>query len=189
MDRGKLGFSMARIEPPKPRSTMEESPGELRIVIPARANPFLLFFIGLWILMMAFGFIMMATDSRVPREQGPPVLMFLPFLLVFGSIAASIFLWNAFGRELILVKDKTLTLRGELLGLGRSREFDLTQVKNLRPAPPSALPEWFASFQRFPGFSAKTILFDYGAKTFRFGSGIDEPEARRIIEAIGRQPR
>lgn len=168
---------------------MEETPEGLRIVIPVRANPFLLFFIGLWILMMAFGFIMMATDSRFHGEKGPPVLMFLPFFLVFGPIVATVFLWNAFGKELILVRDKTLTLRGELLGLGRSRDFDLTQVKNLRPAPPSALPEWFASFQRFPGFSAKTIFFDYGAKTFRFGPSIDEPEARRIIEAIERQPR
>lgn len=180
---------MARIEPPKPRSSLEETPGELRIVIPLRANPVLLVLIGFWLLMMVSGSIMMATDSRFQEEQGPPLFLILPFLLVFGSIGTAIFLWNTFGKEVITVRDKTLILRGEILGLGRSREFDLSQVKNLRPAHPSALPDWIVSFLRFPGFSPKTILFDYGARTFRFGPSIDEPEARKLIEAIERQPR
>jgi hypothetical protein len=31
------------------------------------------------------------------------------------------------------------------------------------------------------------IAFDYGARTFRCGAGVDEPEARKLIEAIQRR--
>jgi hypothetical protein len=36
------------------------------------------------------------------------------------------------------------------------------------------------AYSPWPGFQG-SIAFDYGAKTYRFGSGIDEPEARNII--------
>jgi hypothetical protein len=31
------------------------------------------------------------------------------------------------------------------------------------------------------------ISFDYGARTFTFGSGIDEPEANKLLEILQRR--
>jgi hypothetical protein len=33
-------------------------------------------------------------------------------------------------------------------------------------------------------FGGGTIAFDYGAKTFRFGGGLDEAEASHLIELL-----
>ena len=41
----------------------------------------------------------------------------------------------------------------------------------------------FSGFRRILGL-AGTIAFDYGAKTFRFGDGLDEAEGRQIIKKI-----
>jgi hypothetical protein len=34
------------------------------------------------------------------------------------------------------------------------------------------------------GMSGGLIAFDYGAQTFRFGAGVDEAEAKHILEKI-----
>jgi hypothetical protein len=69
------------------------------------------------------------------------------------------------------------------LGFGRSREYDLTNVKNLRIArsPLNSNYGWNSPSQSMLG---GTIVFDYGSKTFHFGGGLDEAEASQLIERL-----
>ncbi len=43
---------------------------------------------------------------------------------------------------------------------------------------------WGSSYYPWLGNSVGTLAFDYGAKTFRFGAGIDEAEAKQIVAEI-----
>jgi hypothetical protein len=74
-------------------------------------------------------------------------------------------------------------LKRDVFGLGRTREYDATEVKNLRLSPPLTYP--YQSFARISyGSSDGRIAFDYGARTCRCGAGIDDAEAGQIIERI-----
>lgn len=70
------------------------------------------------------------------------------------------------------------------MGLGRTREYAGDHIHCLRVAPMNFAP--YAHYQSLEqlGLSDGQIAFDYGAKTIRFGGGIDEAEARLIVETI-----
>jgi hypothetical protein len=71
-----------------------------------------------------------------------------------------------------------------VLGFGNVREFDLAEVRDLRidrPYPGITTLTWNSPAQMF---GTGTIAFDYGAKTFRFGLGLDESEARQLVARL-----
>jgi hypothetical protein len=100
---------------------------------------------------------------------------------VGGCVAIYIWLWNVAGHEIISLTPTSLTIRRDILGFGRSKEYDLPSVRNLRIDP---WPENTNLTSRTQLLVGGTIAFDYGAKTFRFGGGVDEAEASHLIELL-----
>jgi hypothetical protein len=41
----------------------------------------------------------------------------------------------------------------------------------------------FSTFQQW-GVGGGALAFDYGPRTYRFGSGLDDAEAREVLEAL-----
>lgn len=74
---------------------------------------------------------------------------------------------------------QSLILRREILGLGRSREFDVSQIRDLRILP---LP--LGDPRDLSLGSEGVIAFDYGAKTFRFGAALAEAEAKQLLQTL-----
>jgi hypothetical protein len=93
-----------------------------------------------------------------------------------------LWLWSMAGHEIVSLTPTSLTIRRDILGFGRSREYDLPSVKNLRIDNTAVNGRYNQGFSLTPG--AGTIAFDYGAKTFRFGGGVDEAEASHLIELL-----
>jgi hypothetical protein len=85
------------------------------------------------------------------------------------------------GREIIILRSGTLAIRRDVLGLGRTCEYDLAHTKNLRLSPVTWNPYDFSAAMSFWGVGGGLIAFDYGAKTFRFGASVDVSEARDIV--------
>jgi hypothetical protein len=56
--------------------------------------------------------------------------------------------------------------------------------KDLRAVTPSPNPMWWWRGLYLYASLDGTIAFDYGAKTLRFGAGVDEAEAKTIIKTI-----
>ena len=96
---------------------------------------------------------------------------------------------NLMGREEVLVHELRRTVRREIGGIGRSPIFHLTQVRDLRASPATYSPTSFSSGLAFWGLTGGNVPFDYGASTHRFGSGIDEAEARQIVRTIKQRVR
>jgi hypothetical protein len=111
----------------------------------------------------------------VAMFMNPPLPMRLLFLLVGGAFAlGGVQAW--FGRERIRVTADELIHWREPIG-GTKRSYDLAHVRRLRTSPAI----WTqGSGQPPPG----AIAFDYGARTVRIGSGIDEAEALMLLQAI-----
>jgi hypothetical protein len=116
---------------------------------------------------------------------GPNALFLLAFV-GFGGYSLISFVVGATTSEVIIVDGTSLIIRKETLSFPRAKRFDLGQVKGLRsglgPAPAGT---WYPRNSRAP--LKPCVAFDYGAKTYRFGSGLEEAETRWIVDEITRR--
>lgn len=193
---------MVKVSPAATRSTITVVPRGLRIVIPVRRHLFIILFLGFWLLGWAFGEVM-AGAALVCHAGGVDCGPFHPtgpeggaslFLLVWllawtvgGGAALLAWVWVAFGREIVTVTDRALTVRKDVLGRGREREHDMAHVRDLRVSLAPFNPWDPSGALRMWGVGGGTIAFDYGARTVRFGGGLDEAEARQIVARVGGQ--
>ena len=76
------------------------------------------------------------------------------------AFAIYLWLWNLMGRQVITMHGHTLTTRRDIGGYGFEKEYDLTQVRDLRA---SAMGDYSASLQFF-GLGGGLIAFDYGSQ-------------------------
>lgn len=99
------------------------------------------------------------------------------------------FAWQVSGREIVEVSTQGITIRRVALGLGPSKEYSANTIKELRASPSNINLNRLT--QRNYNYSYPwhendigTLAFDYGARTFRFGGGVDEAEAKQIVAEI-----
>jgi hypothetical protein len=182
---------MVKVLPPKPRSTITEAFGSLRIVIPVRGNWFLIALMSLVLPVWSVGIGAAFADSlraNNPNATPLPLLVVLSvvMILVLGGTAYWL-AWNIAGQVVLIINQQELTLRRELFGLVRSQEFDRKLVRELRQSVPPFYPWDFSSVYYFAGVHGGPLVFDYGARTYRFGTGLDEAEAKVLLAAIGQR--
>jgi hypothetical protein len=91
-------------------------------------------------------------------------------------------LWNMFGMDRIVLRADALLIKRDVLGMGRTCEYELDRVKNLRVATPDShsglSAPWAGSS---PG---GLVAFDYGPKTYEFAAGVNEAEAHHIVTQL-----
>ncbi len=176
-----------KVEIPQPRATVTNDGGDFKIVIPTKRNWFITLFLTFWLGGWAVGEF---TVSRIMFSSSSPVgsKFFMIFWLggwtVGGCFAIYIWFRNLMGKEVISINSMTLTVRQEVGNLGRSKEYEMKAVRNLRISPLSYNPWNFSSGMPIWGIGGGLIAFDYGAQTFRFGTGLAESEAQDLINVI-----
>jgi hypothetical protein len=191
---------MTRISPGQSRATITEEPRGLRIVIPARRHALIVLFLGGWLVGWGFGEVFAlggvlsglgierVGPFQTPSHTSGPALIFLAVWLVGwttgGLWALYTCLWAMVGREIVTASDRAFTIKRDVQGLGRIREYATTQVRNLRVAPVVVGSLGTGAPPRPRGMSFGPIAFDYGTRTVRFGGGLDEGEARQIVARI-----
>jgi len=176
------------VKPPSARHTQTEQAGGLAIRIPSRRNIFLFAFLSLWLCGWLAGEIAApyAFFTAAHKEPGGAAFMLFWFCgwTVGGAFALYAWLWQLKGCQIITVSPDALSIRHELFGHGRTKHYDVSQIRHLRIAPLTYDPADYRSATAFWGFGGGAIAFDYGFRTFRFGAGVDEAEARIILETI-----
>ena len=103
---------------------------------------------------------------------------------VGGLLAIYAWLWQVLGKEIVIVHGQTFTIRRDLEGFGFEKEYDLLQMRNLRLEQVGFNPIDFSSSLQLWGIGGGVVAFDYGARTYRFGAGLDEAEAKQAMTAI-----
>jgi hypothetical protein len=175
---------MAAIEPPEPRATVVREATGLRITIPVKRSLVMSLFLTVWLGLWGVGG-GTALLGTLRGEKGDwLVLAFLAVWIACCGFGVYLWLWQLAGQEVVVVRPRSLILRREILGFGRSREFDLRHVRDLRVSPsPAAARDWGAGLQSW-GIAIGPLAFDYGARTYRFGGGVDEAEAKDLVRWI-----
>ncbi len=185
------------LEPPAGRSTVEDLGTLLRISIPSRKQRFMMVFWALWLCGWLFGEVSAAgllfqivLPSEGPASVGAPGGFIAFWLLLWtlgGAYATYILAWQLAGKEVVEASSDILAIRRTALGLGRPQEYASEHIARLRPdialgAPASG---WYVlSYWGPQGRNRGRLAFDYGARTVHFAGGVDEAEARQILEIL-----
>jgi len=77
-----------------------------------------------------------------------------------------------------------LTITRRVGPIGFPKRYDLSHVRNARVGPPPARTSRYRR-STWPGSGAHSaIAFDYGARTFHFGTDLDEAEAHYLLDLL-----
>jgi hypothetical protein len=193
---------MPTTEPFPARHTVEDLGDSLRFVIPSRRRWFHIAFFLFWLVGWGFGefaviVVLLSELTGTPLEElvgwslisysgGLLALVWLVFWTIGGVLALYVLLWQLSGKEVVEVSGQSIRIQRRVIGLGRFREYLARHVQDLRISVEGYYNTgwgWFRTLRAY-GIGGGLIAFDYGAKTFRFGSGIDEAEAKQILSAI-----
>jgi hypothetical protein len=177
--------------PYKGRAIIQDNITDLQIIIPAKRNWFIILFIGAWLGGWLFGEIFaLGSVAGFFIGRSPAGLFILFWLIgwtVGGFFAFRMFLWNLSGKEIITIGQDRLTIDKSGALLFKAKIYDLNEVKNIR-AQDDNLGGGGPFGVRSSGFgvfnTGGTIRFDYGLQTVKFAGGIDEAEAKFILDKL-----
>jgi hypothetical protein len=98
---------------------------------------------------------------------------------------AYVWLWSAFGKEVVTVGYGDLILKRDILGCGRRRVFPVSEVSNLRARDlRGAAPQRRSGPQSLFDLSGGVIAFDSGGQTHRFGIQLGDNEAQEVVARL-----
>ncbi|MEK6584718.1 MAG: hypothetical protein AABZ24_00125 [Nitrospirota bacterium] len=178
---------MAKRQPADSRITIADTSQELRIVMPCRRSWLVICFLGFWICGWGVGEIM--VTRQLLNGDAPPggevfMLTWLGVWTVGGVFAIYAWLWQMMGKEILTVQGQTFTTRRNIGEFGFDKEYNLVQMRDVRVGHLGVNPFDFSSSLQLWGIGGGVIAFDYRARTYRFGVGLDEAEAKQIVTAI-----
>jgi hypothetical protein len=166
------------------RTVVSDGPDGLTFVVPSRRQWFAILFVPVWLIGWMFGEVL--AIKALIGGKGPSLFMvtWLTMWTVGGGLAALGWLWMVVGKERLIVKPGLLVHRFELFSLRRTREYDLSQVRNLKVSPESFNPWNMGGGLKMWGLGGGVVAFDYGARTIRVAGSVDEAEGRMIVSRI-----
>lgn len=175
---------MAEI-PSLPRHTMVDYGNRMQISIPSHKHWFVFIFLPLWLTGWAFGEITV-IHQLLTKDFNTFLLVWLTGWTFGGGFAILMLLWQIAGKEIIEVSGQSIILTKTIFNLGFPKEYSAGYIKDLRISIVIANDnnQWGRNngYNYYTGNSK--LAFDYGAKTIRFGNGIDEAEAKYILNII-----
>jgi len=159
----------------------------LQVLIPAPRNFGASMFLGLWLCGWAAGEYLVLGQLLADAAEGASRLFLFAWLSLWtagGGMTLHRWLWLLTGRERIVLGNATLAVDREVVGLALARQYDLTNVTNLRVSTTYPSFGHQARAAHFWGLDAGIIAFDYGSATVRFGAGLEPAEANRVCAVL-----
>ena len=133
---------------------------------------------------LGFWAYIMTTKVRELLDSLPsPSVFSVIWLLLWtagGVYAMYSLLWQIAGREIVVLSGGMLSIKRDVLGMGRTRNYDVARIRNLRA---SAREAEAARPRRSVG-PVGIIAFEHGIATWRFGEGLDEAEAVLLVAEL-----
>jgi hypothetical protein len=177
------------ISPSSPRCVVRQLPTGLSASIPAWRNWFVVLFLCVWLSGWTFSGVSAGRSFVKPGDDQLFEVLWLGGWLLGELFALSIITWQLAGKEEISISELRLVHRVSAFGIGRTREFATAQVEDTRVKRQPIWP-WFNQQSWVPpwfGTGYGTLAFDYGAKTYLMGTGLEEAEAKYIIAQLAKR--
>jgi hypothetical protein len=146
---------------------------------------FLLLFLPVWLIGWALGGL--SALKLAIKGQGLPIflLIWLGAWLVGVILVATVWLWNAFGYEIVSIRSGFFSFRREIFRLAFTRkEIFIYDLSNLRTAgvfgAASSRGRGLAQWNLTGG----TVAIGHDNKTLKFGIGLEEQEAKALVAQL-----
>ena len=178
---------MSVVNLPQARHTAQLVDEKLIVNIPSRTNWLQILFLLVWLAFWLFGWSAGLFGLISAGGAGLFMLFWLVFWTIGGLAVMLSLLWQLTGREIIVVDDKALRIKWQLWGFSWLKTYLAADVGSLRVSP--VVYAWHGRSRQLSYWwnGCGPIAFDYGAKTYRFGDGVDEAEAKQIVKLIQKQ--
>lgn len=112
------------------------------------------------------------------------VLIWVISVFALQAFFGYVFLWNAFGREIIAIDKDRLTVKKEVLGVSRKKDFSLNGIVGLKGSEPKLpLPLFSASAWGLP---SGAVSFEYDGELNRFAHELTENEQIEVLKVLKR---
>ena len=181
---------MVKVLPLDTRSKISDTNDGLIITIPSKSQWFATIFMIFWMGSWAVGGTTAIQSLFVDGQIQPFLLFWLGAWTVGGAAVFVGVAWAIAGSEIIRVSAATLAVSHQVLGIGITKDYDISHIERVRVSPSEQADTEPRGLVGMLGQGAGKIAFDYGAATVRFGADIDEAEARLILDRIAcRLPR
>jgi hypothetical protein len=151
--------------------------------------PFVIFW-GLWLVIWLVSIVAVGVamfDSSQDRPPIPVAILALFGMAILGGAISCVWLWMAFGKEVVTVSNGSLVLSKDVLGFSgfaRTRRFDVAQMQNLRSSGLFGSFRNWSGMLKFYGINGGVVAFESGGKTYRFGIQLEEDEARQVVQDL-----
>jgi hypothetical protein len=179
---------MVKLTLPSARFQAVEEAGWFSVSVPVRPDWYVIIVGGFWLCWWALGEVM-ATRllfqdlGQVPLGVSAFILVWLTGWTIGGGITLYLWLWNVAGDELVAVGQGSLVLRRTVFGMGRYREFALAHIRDLHVVAPTSFA-WTWGWASLISTLGGSVAFNYGARTYGFGFGLDGAEAKLLLDAL-----
>lgn len=156
-------------------TSIEETPEALRIVMPVQRAGCVALFLTAWLCGWFFGEVSaISALFRMDSMLNPGALFLLVWLAgwtVGGVVAAAVLAMVLDGSEIVTFNAEEIDRRAEAFGRGLNWRYAMADATNLRQTGDEDGVKDF-------------ISFDHRGKTIRFGTGLNETEAERAVDAV-----
>lgn len=174
------------------KATVSETYGGMEIIIPSEKRWGAIIFMCIWMCGWVFGelsAIGVITGTIGEGMRGSQAFMYVWLTgWTFGGLfIMRTLIWSLAGKEIITFAGSQLTIARKGLIPSFTKTYNLNEVKDFRVGhlPSAGLDVW-GNERRNLSLSTNTgyLWFDYGMKTIKFGSGIDEAEAKHLLQRM-----
>jgi hypothetical protein len=145
-----------------------------------------LIFLPIWLAGWSFGGIMAMKSILYPGPSTPHAFLWLWLMLWALGEAWTIYhwLWTAFGKEIVRIRDGELTIKRDILGRGRSRSFPIATVTNLRTIGFFPAPSNRSNSLADMNDSDDAVGFESQGQQQRFGIELMLQEAQLVVQEL-----
>jgi hypothetical protein len=176
-------------KPSSGRAQIFKTGNNLEIQIPTKKSWPGIIFLSLWLCGWLVGEIFSIRQliiDETPLFTNLFLLIWVIFWTIGGAAALFTLLWLIAGIEIIKVENGIFEIQKKILGWIRTKEYQISEIRVLSVNP---LAEGSVTWGKGGNGNTNTLKFDtgsikfcYGAKTLKFGAGIDQAEGQVLID-------
>jgi hypothetical protein len=162
------------------------APTGAEIYILAKRDWGALIFLPVWLAFWTFGGVMAMKWVVHPGPNTPRAFISLWLVgWLLGEVWAGYWwLWIAFGKEIVNVREGALNIKRDVLGYGRNRSYNLGSIENLRASGFFPSNSYWENSLAQMKLAGGTVGFDYEGRIRRFGIQLTEPEAKELVRYL-----
>jgi hypothetical protein len=169
--------------------TIEYPIGSVAITIPGskKISRPLLAWTLMWLVVFPLLGYLLVTNIKTLTGMNLAVVVIMLVVILF-RIAPALYLlaWQIAGQETLEITPQAITLRSQIAGIGRTREYSAESIGGLYAAPTGSREFSFLRFGlgSFEVRSTGPIVLIYKGKKITFGLSLDYEGGRSLVTAV-----